>query len=155
MRGKQSPKRKIQKDLRYESELVARLINYVMKDGKKEVARDLVYTALEELAKKTKKAELESLEKAVENVKPKLEVRSKRVGGANFQVPVPVTPARQLSLALKWIVEAARSTRKNTGFEISLSRELLNAYNKEGSAIKKKEEVHRMAEANKAFAQFA
>ena len=155
MRGKQAPKREIKPDEVYGSEMVTKLINYVMMHGKKQTARYHVYNALEDMCKKTKLKPIEAFEKAIENVKPKMEVRSKRVGGANFQVPVPVTQNRQFYLACKWILEAARSGRKNTEFWESLSRELMNSYNKDGSAYKKKEEVQRMAEANKAFSQFA
>src|SRR5258708_3901111 len=155
MRGKQAVKKPLKPDGIYNSELVSKLINYMMLDGKKQTARTIVYNAISDLEKKTKTKGIEALEKAVENVKPKIEVRSRRVGGSNFQVPVPVSAGRQLYLALKWIIEAARGGRKNTEMWEVLSRELLNAYNKEGSAIKKKEEVHKMADANKAFAQFA
>ncbi len=155
MRGKQAVKKPLKPDGVYNSELVSKLINYMMLDGKKQTARTIVYNAISDLEKKTKTKGIEALEKAVENVKPKIEVRSRRVGGSNFQVPVPVSAGRQLYLALKWIIEAARGGRKNTEMWEVLSRELLNAYNKEGSAIKKKEEVHKKADANKAFAQFA
>jgi small subunit ribosomal protein S7 len=155
MRGKQSVSRPIKPDEVYNSEVVSKFINYIMLDGEKAVARKIVYKAIEDLQTKTKTAAVDALEKALENVKPKMEVRSRRVGGANFQVPVPVAQRRQISLAFKWIIEAARSGRKNTEFWESLSRELVSAFNKEGSAVKKREEVHRMADANKAFAQFA
>lgn len=155
MRGKQSPRRPVQPDGIYNSELVAKFTNYIMLDGKKSIAQTIVYKAIEDLQEKTKTKGVEAFERAIENVKPKIEVRSRRVGGSNFQVPVPVNPNRQLALASRWIIDAARAARKNTEFWVVLSHELLNAYNKEGSAIKKKEEVQRMAEANKAFAQFA
>lgn len=155
MRGKQAKKRVIKPDEIYQSVVVSKLINYVMLDGKKEVAREITYKSLEDLGSKTKSDPVEALDKALNNVKPKVEVRSRRVGGANFQVPVQVTPSRQLALGFKWIIEAARSGRKSDEFWMSLSRELQNAYKNEGSAVKKKEEVHRMAEANKAFSQFA
>lgn len=155
MRGKQATRRKIKPDELYNSELVSKLINYVMLDGKKATARGIVYAAISDVQAKTKTKGLEGLEKAIENVKPKLEVRSRRVGGSNFQVPVPVTQNRQIALACKWLIDAARSARKNTEFSEALSRELVSAFNKEGNAIKKKDEVHRMADANKAFAQFA
>ncbi len=155
MRGKQAPKRKLRSDEVYNSELVAKFINYLMVDGKKSIARNIVYKAIEETAKNTKTKGVEGLERAIENVKPKIEIRSRRVGGSNFQVPTPVSNSRQLALALKWIIAAARDSRKNTEFYVTLARELTNAYNKEGVAIKKKDEMHRMAEANKAFAQFA
>lgn len=155
MRGKRAPVRPIKPDEVYGSELVTKFANYVMLHGQKQTARTIVYKAIEDLANRTKTKGTEALEKAVENVRPKVEVRSRRIGGANFQVPVQVSDRRQTALALKWIIEAARSSRKNTEFWVVLSRELQNAYNKEGVAIKKKEEVMRMAEANKAFAQFA
>ena len=155
MRGKQTPRRFIRADGVYNSELVSKFINYIMIDGKKSISQKIVYNVIEDLQTKTKTKGIEAFEKAIENVKPKVEVRSKRVGGSNFQVPIPVNANRQLSLACRWIIEAARGARKNTEFWVVLSQELLNAYNKEGSAMKKREEVHRMAEANKAFAQFA
>lgn len=155
MRGKRAPKRDIKPDMIYNNVLVSRLINNVMMHGKKETARNVVYAALDILAEKTKLNGADALDKALENVKPKVEVRSRRVGGANLQVPVPVNSYRQDSLALRWILDAARAGRKDTEFSVSLARELLSAFNKEGSAYKKKEEVFRMAEANKAFAQFA
>src|SRR5690349_7161777 len=147
MRGKKAIKRHLNPDMRYGSLLVSKLINSVMIHGKKETARIQVYKALDDLAAKTKVPAIDAIEKAFDNVKPKIEVRSRRVGGANFQVPVPVSPERQQSLAIRWILEAARSGRKDTEFWTSLSRELQSAYKKEGSAFKKKEEVFRMAEA--------
>lgn len=155
MRGKQAKKRYIAPDDRFNSEVVSKFINYVMYDGKKSIARDIVYKAIEDLGSKTKSDPVEALEKALSNVKPKVEVRSRRVGGANFQVPVQVNPSRQLALAFKWMIEGARSARKTGEFWESLSRELQSAFKNEGNAVKKKEEVHRMAEANKAFSQFA
>lgn len=155
MRGKQAKKRTIAKDEKYNSELVSKFINYVMLDGKKSIAREIVYKTLSELSDKSKEDPVEALDKALNNVKPRVEVRSRRVGGANFQVPVPVNPSRQVALGFKWIIEAARNSRKSEEFFTVLARELLNAYKNEGVAVKKKEEVHRMAEANKAFAQFA
>ena len=155
MRGKKATKRIIDPDEKYNSSLVTKFINYVMFSGRKTTARVIVYKTIEDLAAKTKIDGIEALEKAIENVKPKLEVRSRRVGGANFQVPVPVPQERQVALAFRWIIDAARSGRKNIEFWESLAREVLSAYKKEGGAIKKKDEVHRMAEANKAFAQFA
>ncbi len=155
MRGKKAPKRNLKPDHMYNSVIVSKFINYVMKDGKKDVARKVVYQAIEELNEKLKLTGLEGFEKAINNVKPKIEVRSRRVGGSNFQVPVPVTDERQVALAFRWVIEAARNSRGSSDFSTSLARELVNAYKNEGNAIKKKEEVKRMAEANKAFAQFA
>lgn len=155
MRGKQAPKRKIAPDNKYNSVVVSKFINYVMMSGRKTIAREIVYKVVEDVAKKTNTDILVAFEQAIENVKPKVEVRSKRVGGSNLQVPVQVYPERQFALACRWIIDSARNSRKDTEFWESLSREIINAYKKEGSAIKKKEEVQRMAEANKAFAQFA
>jgi small subunit ribosomal protein S7 len=155
MRGKQAPKRHIKADEVYNSELVTKFINYVMISGNKSAARKHVYFAIEKLATETKKSPVEALSEAIENIRPKVEVKSKRVGGANYQVPVQVPEGRQNALAFKWIIESARKGRGAASFSVSLSREIINAYKKEGSAIKKKEEVRRMAEANKAFAQFS
>lgn len=155
MRGKKSIQRNLKPDKKYGSLTVSKFINYVMRHGKKAKAKNIVYTVFDTMAKKTGKDPLSVFESAVENVKPKIEVRSRRVGGANLQVPTPVNPKRQVSLALRWIINSARSSRKNTTFAESLSEELLSAYNKEGLAFKKKEEVHRMAEASKVFAQFS
>jgi small subunit ribosomal protein S7 len=155
MRGKPITPRKIEADTLYGSQEIAKFINYTMLDGKKAVARKNIYEALEELAKNTKMKASEAFELAMKNVKPTVEVRSKRVGGSNYQVPVQVSERRQLTLAARWIIEAARKSRGSRTFAQSLAAELTAAVNKEGSAIKKKEEVQRMAEANKAFAQFA
>ncbi len=155
MRGKQAPKRDIKPDPVYNSVLVSKFINYLMLDGKKAVATKVVYQALEELGAKTKMAPLEALDRVIANVQPRLEVRSRRVGGSNYQVPVPVRGERQLALALKWMIAAARNTRGSKDTWESLAKELIAAFNNEGSAIKKKEDVERMAEANRAFAQFA
>jgi len=151
MRGKQAKKRLVMPDKKHHSELVGQLINYIMKDGKRTVAEGLVYDAMAELAEKTKLAEMESLQQALENIKPKIELRSRRVGGANYQVPVPVSESRQVTLAMRWILKAARDSRGNRTFSESLFNQLYSAFNKEGSAYKKRDEVHKMAEANKAF----
>lgn len=164
MRGKRAKKREVKPDSRYNSALVSKFINYLMLDGKKSVAENVVYTALEglevekkadEAGKKIKLQGVEVMEEAIENVKPKLEIRSRRIGGANYQVPVPVNPDRQIALAMKWIINATRDSRKKEPVAMVLRRELLAAYNNEGVAIKKKEDTQKMAEANKAFAQFA
>ncbi|MDQ6984677.1 MAG: 30S ribosomal protein S7 [Candidatus Dojkabacteria bacterium] len=155
MRGKQIPRRKVAPDQKYNSELVAKLINYIMMDGKKVTARKIVYKAIEEIAKQTKTKGIEGLEQAIENVKPRIEVRSRRVGGSNYQVPTPVSEHRQLTLALRWIIDSARNSRGSKEFYEVLAREIVAAFNKEGNAMKKKEDVKKMADANKAFAQFA
>ena len=142
-------------DSRHNSKLVSKFINCFMLDGKKSVAQRLVYDALEIVGKKVKDASpLEVFEKAVENVKPMIEVRSKRVGGANYQVPIQVNRKRQLSLAIRWIIQAVRAG-KGSATSQRLASELMAAYRKEGAAMSTRENVHRMAEANKAFAHFA
>lgn len=154
MRGKKAKVREIKADIRYNNKTITKIINYVMQDGKKSVAEKNVYGALDILAEKSKMKQVEAFEKALENIKPKLEVKSRRVGGANYQVPMPVSDERQLTLALRWLIQAARDNRKNSTFEESLARELIAALNKEGNAFKKKEDVQKMAEANRAFAHF-
>jgi small subunit ribosomal protein S7 len=153
MRGKRAPRRKYEKDPKYDSRIVELFTNYVMLDGKKALARKIVYGALEDAGKKLKKDPLEVLEQALSNVRPILEVRSRRVGGANYQVPVPVPDERQIALALRWIINGARS-KEGSDFQTFLSTELVNAYKGEGDAVKKKEDTEKMAEANKAFAHF-
>jgi small subunit ribosomal protein S7 len=142
-------------DPRYGSKLVAKFINYMMFDGKKTASQKLVYDAFDIIRGRIKDATpLEVFEKAIENIKPRIEVRSKRVGGANYQVPMQVGSKRQLSLAFRWVRDAVRA---GSGQAISqrLARELADAYNGEGSAMTTRENIHRMAEANKAFAHFA
>lgn len=153
MRGKRPNKRRVQKDIKYGNPLIARLINKVMQDGKKKLAQELVYAALEQAASKAKMEPDQFLEEAVSKVRPALEVRSRRVGGASYHVPVPVTPARQDALAIRWIVDYTRSSTGQS-FDKLLMKELLDAFNGEGNAMKKKFDVEKMAEANKAFAHF-
>ncbi|MCA9379317.1 30S ribosomal protein S7 [Candidatus Dojkabacteria bacterium] len=155
MRGKQITPRKILPDEKYNSEIVTKLINYAMQDGKKATARTAVYNALEDLSAKTKSDPVEALEKAIDNVRPAKEIRARRVGGANYQIPVPVAERRQLYLALSWLIDASRKHRGGKPFWQSLSGELFAAYNNDGDAIRKKEDMQRMAESNRAFAQFA
>ncbi len=154
MRKKRNYKREHAPDARYGSITVARFINYIMEDGKKSVAEKVVYDAMDILKEKTKKEALEVFEAALENVTPQQELKSRRVGGANYQIPVDVRPERKFVLASRWIIDIAR---KKTGKPMSerLADELLAAYNNEGEAIKKKQDTHRMAEANRAFAHFA
>ncbi len=146
-------KRQILPDPKYGSVLVAKFINCMMRDGKKSVAERIFYQALDIIGQKTGKNPLEVFEKAVENVKPILEVKSRRVGGATYQVPVEVRPERKVSLAVKWIIQSARA-RGEKSMVNKLANELLDAYNNRGAAIKKKEDTHRMAEANRAFAHY-
>lgn len=155
MRGKQATKRTIAPDAVYNNELVGKLINYVMVDGKKTLATKLVYATIEDLGTKSKINGIEALQKAVDNVKPKVEIRARRVGGANHQVPVPVGPERQVTLALRWILAAARKNRGSKQSWEALSKELLNSLNNEGDAFRKREDMQRTAEANRAYAQFS
>jgi len=142
-------------DPRYNSKLIGKFINYMMWEGKKTVAEHLVYDALDIIASRIKDASpQEVFEQAVQNVKPRIEVRSKRVGGANYQVPMQVSDKRQLSLAFRWIRDAVRSG-KGQPIAKRLAKELTDAYKGEGIAVTTRENVHRMAEANKAFAHFA
>lgn len=139
----------------YNSVVLAKFINNIMLDGKKETARKIVYGALDIIKEKnTDKEPLEVFEAALKNAGPSTEVRSRRVGGANYQVPVPVRPERQLALAMRWIINGARA-KKGKDMKVFLADELLLAASGEGEAVKKKENVHKMAEANKAFAHFA
>lgn len=153
------PRYKIQKrvpnpDLKYSNVTVAKFMNHIMMQGKKSAARKIVYGAFDIIKEKTKKDPVEVFERALENVAPMIEVRSKRVGGATYQVPVQVKDHRKESLATRWIITAARS-KKGKPMAVKLAEELMAAYNREGSAYKKKEDTHRMAEANRAFAHFA
>jgi small subunit ribosomal protein S7 len=153
MRGKRAKTREQKVDRKYKNSLIGRLINKVMQDGKKGLAEKTVYYAVEQGASKVKADPVEFVNQLVDNVRPALELRARRVGGANYQVPIPVTPLRQETLAIRWIVDNARG---NSGkdFKELLLDELLSAYNGEGEAVKKKVDVERMAEANKAFAHF-
>lgn len=152
-RRKRAEKREILPDPKYNSVLVAKFINCLMLKGKKSLAERIFYTALERIEQKTGKSGLEVFEKAVANTKPLLEVKSRRVGGATYQVPVEVRPERQQSLAIRWLIAAARQRSEHTMSE-RLANELIAASKGEGAAIRKKEDTHRMAEANKAFAHF-
>lgn len=153
MRRRRAERREIAPDPVYGDVLVAKLINKVMWDGKKSIAQKIVYGAFEIIRQKTKKDPLEVFKQAVENVKPVLEVRPRRVGGATYQVPIEVQEPRRTSLALKWIVEAARA-KKGKPMKEKLAEEIMAAYNNTGTAIKKKEDTHKMAEANRAFAHY-
>ena len=144
------PKREILPDPIYNSRLVARFVNRLMYDGKKGPAETIVYRALENLSEKSGEEALRAFEKALDNVKPHLEVKSRRVGGATYQVPMEVRPERQISLALRWLITYSRA-RGEKGMVSKLSAELLDAFNGRGGAVKKKEDTHRMAEANKAL----
>ena len=147
------PKRKVDPDPLYKSEAIAKFIHCLMYDGKKSVAERIVYEALEQAAKRLNVAPDEVFEKALENVKPLVEVRPRRVGGATYQIPVEVAPYRAQALAIRWIINSARS-RKGIPMIERLAREFVDAYKGEGAAIKKREDTHRMAEANRAFAHY-
>jgi small subunit ribosomal protein S7 len=147
------PKREILPDPIYGSRLVARFVNRLMYNGKKGAAEKIFYNALAALGEKTGEEALPAFEKAIENIKPHLEVKSRRVGGATYQVPMEVRPERQISLAIRWLITYARA-RGEKGMVSKLSGELIDAWNNRGGAIKKKEDTHRMAEANKAFAHY-
>lgn len=148
-----APARVVLPDPVYSSKLVTKFINGIMKDGKKSVAESIFYQSLERIKEKSGNEALDVFTKAVNNVRPSLEVRSRRVGGATYQVPVEVRSERQQTLAIRWLVGAAQS-RNERGMVNRLSAELLDASNNQGSAIKKKQDTHRMAEANKAFAHY-
>lgn len=153
MRRKRNYKRERTPDNKYGSVAIGRFVNYLMYDGKRSIAESNLYNAFQ-IIEKGEKNPLETFEKALENVKPMMEVVSKRVGGANYQVPREVRPERQFMLASKWIIGAARS-KKGRAIAAKLAEEILAASNNEGSAIKKKQDIHRMAEGNRAFAHFA
>lgn len=154
MRGKQAPKRKITPDPKFSRIDISKLINKIMRGGKKTTAQKVVYGAFEHISNKTKRDPLETFDMAIRNVSPNLEVKGKRIGGANYQVPVVVTGDRKLTLAYRWILEAARA-RKGAAMAVRLGEELIAAAGGEGAAMKKREDVQRMAESNKAFAHFA
>ena len=145
--------RKILPDPKFGSELLAKFINVLMVDGKKSTAEAIVYGALETLAQRTGKDALEAFDAALENVRPTDEVKSRRVGGSTYQVPVEFRPTRRNALAMRWVIEAARK-RGDKSMALRLANELTDAADNKGSAVKKREDVHRMAEANKAFAHF-
>ncbi|MGL9751559.1 MAG: 30S ribosomal protein S7 [Symbiopectobacterium sp.] len=145
--------RKILPDPKFGSELLAKFVNILMVDGKKSTAEAIVYTALETLAQRSGKNELEAFEVALDNVRPIVEVKSRRVGGSTYQVPVEVRLVRRNALAMRWIVEAARK-RGDKSMALRLANELSDAADSKGTAVKKREDVHRMAEANKAFAHY-
>ncbi|MBT3418787.1 MAG: 30S ribosomal protein S7 [Candidatus Magasanikbacteria bacterium] len=153
-RGKQAPKRAIAPDPIYNSQLLAKFINFLMLDGKKSTAQRIVYNALTIVKEKTGEEALATFEKAIDIVRPQVEVRSRRVGGANYQVPMPVQSRRQLALTFRWLI-AASKTRKGKSMAQKLSDEIIDILEGVGATLKKKEDVQRMAEANKAFAHFA
>lgn len=153
MRGKQAPKRPIQKDVKFGREDLGKFINYIMQRGKKNVAQTVVYDALDIISEKTKQDPLVVFEAAIKNISPTVEIRGRRVGGANYQVPVAVRPERSFTLACRWLLASAKS-KKGRKMSAKIADELIAAFNSEGDAIKKKQDTYRMAEANRAFAHF-
>lgn len=153
-RRKANYKRDVLPDPKFNDLVITKFVNQLMEDGKKAVAQNIFYEALEDLKKKIPNEDpISSFKKALENCKPSLEVRSRRVGGATYQVPVDVRPSRRQALAMRWLVEYARE-RGEKSMALRLAAELNDAYNKRGNAIKKREDVHKMADANKAFAHY-
>ena len=153
-RRRRAVKRPLERDARYHDTLVSRLVNTVMQDGKKTVAQNIVYKAFDVIIEKNPNSNpLEILQRAVDNAKPRLEVKARRVGGATYQVPMEVSPDRQVALGVRWIVGFANK-RKGTPMKSALANEILDAFQGQGSAIRKRDEVHKMAQANKAFAHF-
>ena len=152
-RKKRAPKRIFYPDTKYNSLLVAKLINFIMYDGKKSTAERELYKALDQIKNKTKTDPIKVFDEAINNIRPNLEVRSRRVGGATYQVPVEVKVKRSQTLALRWFLAATRK-RKNKTMSEKLFNELMDASQKRGAAIKKREDTHRMAESNKAFAHY-
>jgi small subunit ribosomal protein S7 len=155
-RRSQAPKREILPDPKFHSEMLAKFMNMIMVDGKKSVAERIIYGALDRIAERGSadaERSLETLETALENVKPAVEVKSRRVGGATYQVPVEVRPTRRMSLAMRWVIDAARKRNEKTMAQ-RLAHELMDAAENRGAAVKKREDTHRMAEANKAFSHY-
>ncbi len=153
MRKNRAERREVKPDSVYDSVLVNRFINKIMLDGKKSLAETLLYQSMEQLQEQTGDKPVTILQEALNNVMPTLEVKSRRIGGSNYQVPVEVDDYRRRSLAIRWIINDARSRNDRTMKE-RLTKAILDAYNNEGGAVRKKEEVHRMAEANRAFAHY-
>jgi small subunit ribosomal protein S7 len=148
-----TPKREVLPDPVYGSVVVAKLVNSIMLDGKKGVAQSIVYSAFDQIQEETGKEPLEVFEEAMNNIMPKLEVKARRIGGANYQVPIEVRPERRQTLALRWLTLYTRNRGEKTMAE-RLAKELIDASNNTGASVKKKEDTHKMAEANKAFAHF-
>ena len=153
MRRRRAEKRTVIPDPKYKSAAVSRFVNIVMIEGKKAVAERIVYRAFDILAEKTGKPALEVFQKAMDNVRPQLEIKPRRIGGATYQVPVEVRSERGVSIAMRWVRNFAR-VKKGKPMETKLADELLEAYNGQGSAVKKRDDTHKMAEANKAFAHY-
>ncbi len=153
MRGKRAKIKRVQKDSRYKSVLFTRFINSIMLHGKKNLAEKMFYEVIESGAKELKTDPVEFVTKVIDNIRPALEIKSRRVGGSNYQVPVPVSPQRQETLAIRWLLAISRK-KSGASFTDILKKDMVGAYNNEGDVIKKKQDVEKMAEANKAFAHF-
>ena len=153
MRKRRAVKRDVLPDPIYKSKVVTKLINSIMLDGKKGIAQTILYEAFDIVKEKTGQDPMQVFEKAMENIKPALEVKSRRVGGSNYQVPIEVTPARSQALGIRWLVKYSRD-RGGKGMAQNLAAEIIDASNGTGAAVKKREDTHRMAEANKAFAHY-
>jgi small subunit ribosomal protein S7 len=152
-RRREVPERVIVPDAKYNSKLVSKFVKSIMKDGKKSIAESILYDAMDIIEKKTGEPAIKIFEQALENAKPMIEVKSRRVGGSTYQVPTEIRPSRRTALGIRWIIDYARK-RSEKGMVNKLSAELLDAANKRGASIKKKEDTHKMAEANKAFAHY-
>lgn len=152
-RRREVPKREVLPDPKFHDQQVSKFINMIMRNGKKSVAEKIMYRALDTVADKSKQDSVELMEKALENVRPVVEVKSRRVGGATYQVPVEVRPTRRNTLAMRWLIDAAKKRGEKT-MASKLAGELLDASENKGSAVKKREDTHKMAEANKAFSHF-
>ena len=152
-RKREVPKREILPDPKYNDVLVAKFINTVMRRGKRSTAELILYRALDEIGKRTNEPPLETFKKAIENVKPLIEVKSRRVGGSTYQVPVEVRPQRRTALAIRWVINNAKARPEKT-MQLKLAGEILDAANNHGASVKKKEDTHKMAEANRAFAHY-
>ncbi len=152
-RRREVPKREILPDPIYTSQLVAKFINVLMKDGKKSTAQRIIYDALQTIQERTEDDPMKVFKRAIENVKPAVEVKSRRVGGSTYQVPIEVRPGRKLALSMRWLIIAAKGRGEKT-MNLRLANELMEASQSRGSAVKKKEDTHRMAEANKAFSHY-
>ena len=152
-RKKSAPKRTFYPDSRYGSLMLSKFINFMMYDGKKTAAEKIIYTAFDQIKKKTNEDPLKVFNEAINNVRPNLEVRSRRVGGATYQVPMEVRPIRAQALAMTWLVDSARKRNEKTMKE-RIANELIDAFNNKGNAVKKREDVHKMAESNRAFSHF-
>jgi small subunit ribosomal protein S7 len=154
MRGKQAPKRESYPDPKFNNSQVSKFINYIMRRGKKSTSQNIVYQCFDIISDKTKQDALEIFDNAIKNVGPSLEVKGRRIGGANYQIPFPVKTERRFNLACRWIINAAQK-RKGKAMSEKLALEIIDAANSQGEAFKKKVDTHKMAEANRAFAHFA